>query len=119
MKEYCIFEEKDLKQAFADADFETVETLYFDSGEDVFGDEYSYVDMLMRCRKCGALCLKIERNNWEFLPFGDNYDTLYAPVADLEDAKNIRCHIKGQRRYIREISNEFRGESYFSFSPDD
>lgn len=111
MKDCCIFDVEDLKQAFHEADFEEIETFSVENGEDPFGGEFCYAETLVRCRKCGALCLKIERNSYEFLPWGDTYDTVYLPVAEREEAKKVNG-FETRRRYIRETENEFRGVTY-------
>ena len=118
MKDCCIFEEKNLAKAFREADFEEVETLFHESGENPFGDEYDFTNRIVKCRKCGALCLEISRNEWAFPPFGDNYDTAYLPVESPEEARRIYA-FSDWRRYIREVSNEFKGETWYRKDPED
>lgn len=118
MRECCIFKEKDLRKAFSEAEFEHVKTISYESGEDPFGDEYSNRTALVRCRRCGALCLEITKNVFGFGMNEDDYDTVYVPVADLAEAERIGACWYGHR-YIRYHSREFAGEEYSSGGPDE
>ena len=78
--------------------------------EEILGAEVFRAVTIVRCRKCGALCVEKTYSSFDLPPWGDEYRTEYMALDDEEEAERKGFFYSGHS-YVRKVEKEFgKGE---------